>query len=205
MSDDNAPDAVRWFTRARRFPQLIGRLPDGTKIPGGPYTVTQSLSAAGLLIVGLNTTGIWARFGLLGNTLVLACVTASLVWLLGRIPVGARSPLSVATGLVHAVRAPSTGRMGGRAVRIRRPHRLRHTVVVALTHPDASTPAPAAPDPGGGPVPAGPPGAAPSRHSGTATPADPRPHRPRPRTGVQALLASAAPTPAARHLEEPRR
>jgi hypothetical protein len=144
VSEEHGPDLVRWYTRARKFPQLIGRTPDGARIPGGPYTVTQAVAAGVILVVGLNTLGIWARFGLLGNLLVLATVTWTAVWLLGRIPVGSRSPLSVATGLVHAVGAPSTGRLGGRAVRIRRPHRLRHTIVLARTEPTtAPIPAPA--------------------------------------------------------------
>ncbi|MGL5823589.1 MAG: hypothetical protein ACRCYU_01825 [Nocardioides sp.] len=127
------PDIVKWYTRARRFPQLIGRTTDGARIPFGPYTVTQAVGGGLILVVGLNTMGLWARFGLLGNILMLGTVTWSVVWLLGRIPVGSRNPLSVATGIAHAIGAPATGRLGGRAVRIRRPHQLRHTVVLTLT------------------------------------------------------------------------
>ena len=133
MSEEHGLDIVKWYTRARRFPQLIGRTPDGAKIPGGPYTVTQAVGAGLILIVGLNSMDLWARFGLIGNILVLATVTWTAVWLLGQIPVGSRNPLSVATGIAHAIGAPSTGRLAGRTVRIRRPHQLRHTVVLART------------------------------------------------------------------------
>ena len=52
--------ALKWYTRARKFPQLIGRTPDGTRIPGGPYTYTQV--AAGVVTavyasVGANPAG----------------------------------------------------------------------------------------------------------------------------------------------------
>ena len=47
MSDEKQQTEVaRFYTRSRKFPRLIGRLHDGTKIPGGPYTVTQAIVAA---------------------------------------------------------------------------------------------------------------------------------------------------------------
>ncbi|MFE6508090.1 hypothetical protein ACFVBP_10505 [Nocardioides sp. NPDC057764] len=136
MSTESGSDVVKWFTRARKFPQLIGRTPDGTRIWGGPYTLTQALGGAGVLVVGLKTMSLWAHFGFIGSLVVLVAVTGSVVWGLGRIPVGARSPLSMAAGLAHAVGAPKTGRLGGRPIRIRRPHQLRHTVIFAVQVPD---------------------------------------------------------------------
>lgn len=141
MSNEQGPDIVKWYTRARKFPQLIGRTPDGTKIWGGPYTVTQAVGAGLILFVGLNTMSLWASFGMIGNFLILGAVTYGSVLLLGRIPVGSRSPLSIAAGLSRAVTSPPTGRLGGRAVRIRRPHVLRHSVVLAIS--DLPTPQPA--------------------------------------------------------------
>jgi len=29
-------EVVKWYTRARRFPQLIGKTPDGARLWGGP-------------------------------------------------------------------------------------------------------------------------------------------------------------------------
>lgn len=134
------PEVVRWYTRARRFPQLIGRTPDGARIPGGPYTITQVLTAAGILAVGLKTLPLWARYGLIGNGLILAAVTYGAVLAVGRIPVGARSPLSFAIGAAQAVCAPRTGKVAGRAVRLRRPHRLRHQAVLLVQSPALPTP-----------------------------------------------------------------
>ncbi|MGH8471257.1 MAG: hypothetical protein ACREVJ_02105 [Gammaproteobacteria bacterium] len=135
MSTESGSDVVKWFTRARKFPQLIGRTPDGTRIWGGPYTLTQALGGAGVLVVGMKTMSLWAHFGFIGSLVILATVTASAVWGLGRIPVGARSPLSMASGLARAAGAPKTGRLGGRPIRIRRPHQLRHTVIFAVPVP----------------------------------------------------------------------
>ena len=47
----SAPIVV--YTLARRFPETINRLPDGRKIPGGPYTVTGFVTALVLLVGGL--------------------------------------------------------------------------------------------------------------------------------------------------------
>jgi len=60
MSDEKQQTEVaRFYTRSRKFPRLIGRLHDGTKIPGGPYTVTQAIVAAVVLALGLVTRGLW--------------------------------------------------------------------------------------------------------------------------------------------------
>ncbi len=140
MSESPSTDVVKWYTRARKFPQLIGRTPDGMKLWGGPYTITQAVGFGLVLFVGLNTMSLWASFGFIGNFFVLACVAASVVFGLGRIPVGSRSPLSVATGAWKAIASPRNGRIGGKPVRIRRPHRLHHTVLVQLApSPDTAT------------------------------------------------------------------
>ena len=142
MSSPAGPELVRWYTRARKFPQLIGRTPDGAKIWGGPYTFTQAIGAGVIGLVAVNTMGLWANYGFVGNTLVLVAVTYGGVLLLGRIPVGSRSPVSFVAGSVHAVIAPRGGRFAGRPVRLRRPHVVRHRVTVALD-PLPSSPRPA--------------------------------------------------------------
>lgn len=141
MTDNQTTDIVKWYTRARKFPQLIGRTPDGMKLWGGPYTITQAVGFGLVLFVGLNTMSLWANFGFVGNFVVLGAVAVGVVFGLGRIPVGSRSPLSVGAGAWKAVAAPQHGRLGGRPVRIRRPHRLRHSVLVQTR----SAPAPADP------------------------------------------------------------
>ena len=60
-------EVVKWYTRARRFPQLIGKTPDGARLWGGPYTYTQVIVAAVVIVVGIQTAGLWGQFGLIGN------------------------------------------------------------------------------------------------------------------------------------------
>lgn len=128
-------DIVKWYTRARKFPQLIGRTPDGAKIPGGPYTFTQVIGAGVILFLGSKTMSRWAHYGLIENFLILAAIAYGSVLLLGRIPLGARSPLAVGSGLAHALFASRTGQMGGKSVRPVRTHHVRTRVVMFSTPP----------------------------------------------------------------------
>lgn len=200
---DRPNDVVRWYTRARKFPQLLGRTPDGTRLWGGPYTVTQAIGGGLVLVVGVKTMGLWGSFGLVGNALVLLSAAAGTVFFLGRIPLGARNPVAVVAGLVRAMSAPATGRLAGRAVRIRRPRQVRHRVVIATSQPvEAALIAPEPiPAPIGEPAEPGPSrGSRPSAHPATSLAIDqPNPQRPTGApapalTGVQALLA-ARPAP----------
>ena len=75
MSDhERDTEVVKWYTRARRFPQLIGRTPDGARIWGGPYTYTQFFGGVAVLVVGAKTVGVWGQFGVIGNALLLLAV-----------------------------------------------------------------------------------------------------------------------------------
>jgi|GEM_PF-945512 len=123
-------DVVRWYTRARRFPQLIGKTATGGMIWGGPYTYTQVAVGVGVFVVGLQTTWLWGRFGLIGNTVLLAVVAYGLVVLVGRLPIGSRNPLSIGSGALRALGAPAHGRLAGAPLRLRRPHRVSSRLVV---------------------------------------------------------------------------
>jgi len=131
---------VRWYTRARRFPQLIGRTPDGARIPGGPYTITQVATAGVLMFLALKTTTLWAHYGLIANGLLLAGVVYGVVFLLGKIPVGSRNPLAIAAGAWRALSSPTTGRLAGRPVRLRAPHRVQHRMTVFIPAGTAAAP-----------------------------------------------------------------
>lgn len=193
-------EVVKWYTRARKFPQLIGRTPDGARIPGGPYTFVQVIAAGLMLLVGVNTMGWWARYGLIANALLLLSVTYGLVLLLGRIPPGSRNPLSICAGLSRALTAPPTGRLAGRPIKLRPPRQVRHNIVL-LTTPTSAGPAGHRPT-------------ATHQLSPQATAAPPQQRAAPPRapevptrlapalTGVQALLASTATSSTAR-LEKP--
>ena len=79
------PEVVRWYTRARKFPQLLGHT-DGAKIPGGPYTHTQVIGGAVVLVLGAKTMRWWGHAGFIGNVLLLGGATAVVVFGLGRLP-----------------------------------------------------------------------------------------------------------------------
>jgi len=137
MGDQPTVERVKWFTLARKFPQLIGRTPDGARIPGGPYTITQAVGGLIVLVVGYYSMGLWANFGVLGNYTLLLALTGAVIFGLGRIPLGARNPAAIGIGAFRAVAAPQRGRLRGRPVRIRRPRQLTQRVVIctALTPP----------------------------------------------------------------------
>jgi len=140
---DQTLEVVKWYTRARRFPQLIGKTPDGARIWGGPYTYTQVIGAVVVLVVGTKTVGIWGQFGLVGNALTLLGVAYGTTLALGRMPIGSRNPIAVGSGLIRALSSPSSGNVGGRPVRIRRPHRASTRVVIYPGAPTLHVPAPA--------------------------------------------------------------
>lgn len=51
------------YTRARKHPLVIGKLPGAGRLPGGPYTITQVMTMVisfGLLVM---TRELWAHFG----------------------------------------------------------------------------------------------------------------------------------------------
>ena len=143
-------EIVKWYTRARKFPQLIGKTPDGTKIWGGPYTYTQVIVGVLIVVVGSKTTSLWGHFGTVGNILLLLGVAYGTVILIGRLPLGSRNPLSVGAGFLRAWSAPAKGRLGGSPVRMRKPHTAHSQLV--LTPTPSTTPAPEAFTPPTAPV-----------------------------------------------------
>jgi hypothetical protein len=161
--------------------------------------------------VASKTSSLWANFGLLGNAAVLLGVTGVIVFALGKIPLGARNPLAILAGGWRAVTAPRTGRIGGRPLRLRPPHQVRHRITVMVPGPHHSAPASApgpapasapAPGPAPAPAPAPIPASAPRRapqEPPTSTPPQ-APARPA-LTGLQSLLAQPIPS----HRPEPAR
>lgn len=131
----DSPEVVRWYTRARRFPQLIGKTPTGGSIWGGPYTFTQVGVGVGAIVIGVQTTWLWGHFGLLGNVVILLGVAYGLVVLVGKLPIGSRNPLSMAAGALKAFSAPAQGNLGGVPLRIRRPHHARSRLIITTNTP----------------------------------------------------------------------
>ena len=157
MSDEKQQqtEVARFYTRSRKFPRLIGRLHDGTKIPGGPYTVAQSIVAAVLLALGLVTRGLWGTGTILVDIPIVLLVAWGGAWGAGRLPATRRNVASILLGAFGAVFSPAAGEYQEQTVRLRPPHFAGGTTTISgtaatstTTRPQTTgTPAPVLPTP----------------------------------------------------------
>ena len=99
-------EVVKNYTRARKFPQLLGMTPDGKKLPGGPYSYTQFVGAGLVALVLWKTPGIWATGSLIRNVFVFVALVGVTAWGLGKLPIGGRNPLSMVAGVSKALGSP---------------------------------------------------------------------------------------------------
>ncbi|WP_337007254.1 hypothetical protein [Microbacterium sp. LB12] len=138
MSDEKQQqtEVARFYTRSRKFPRLIGRLHDGTKIPGGPYTVTQGIVAAVLLALGLVTRGLWGMGTILVDIPIVLLVAWGGAWGAGRLPTTRRNVASLVLGAFGAVFSPAAGKYQEQTVKLRPPHFAGGTTTISV----ASTP-----------------------------------------------------------------
>lgn len=110
--------SLKWYTRARRFPQMIGRTPDGTRIWGGPYTYTQVGVAVAVAALLSRTTWLWARGSLPFNTALFLALCVAAVILTGKLPPGLRNPVVLASGGINLL---TTGyQVDGRGLRTKK-------------------------------------------------------------------------------------
>lgn len=194
MSDEKQQqtEVARFYTRSRKFPRLIGRLHDGTKIPGGPYTVTQGIVAAVLLALGLVTRGLWGTGTILVDIPIVLLVAWGGAWGAGRLPATRRNVASILLGAFGAVFSPAAGKYQEQTVRLRPPHFAGGTTTISgtaatstTTRPQTTgTPAPVVPTPAIAVVEETPAAAAELVSAGTASARTPV-------TGVERLLAQA--------------
>lgn len=144
----SARDTLRWYTRARRIPRLVGKLPGSERgIPGGPYTVTQAVGSIMVGILLLKTEPVWGRFGWVSDKVILVVAVIVTALLLRLVKPGGRDPLSALTALLAVTVASRHGRYHGQPVRPRRPTqvRCRVRVLCASDTPSSST-SPAGPE-----------------------------------------------------------
>lgn len=117
---ESEPLLGRSYTRARRFPLVIGKLPGGGRILGGPYTLTQVGVMVGAIVMLRVTAAIWAHLSYF-DALVYIAVPYGLGYLVRRARFEGREPLRAAAGALTAFGAPIGGRLRGRAWREPRP------------------------------------------------------------------------------------
>ncbi|WP_042449399.1 hypothetical protein [Streptacidiphilus jiangxiensis] len=173
----------RSYTRARRSPLVIGKLPGAGRLPGGPYTITQIVTMVLVFLVLITTKSLWAYFGP-GDALVLIVVPWGVAFGLRYARMDGRDPARALLGVFTYASTPRSGRLAGRPVRPRRPALLDSRITVTPQAPAAAPqPMPArqpaartAPSSASAPAPArAPRPAQPARARGTA----PAEHRPR--------------------------
>lgn len=121
MSTADTTEVGRFYTRARRVKKMLGKLHDGSKIPGGPYTLTQG--AAGVLagFLALNTNGLWTTRMSIVDIVLGVLGMWSVAWAVGRLPSTNRNPALVLVDASGAVFRPAMGNYRGETLEIRKP------------------------------------------------------------------------------------
>lgn len=119
-------DVLRWYTRARRVPQLVGKLPGSERgIPGGPYTLTQMAGAGVAFWAASRTTSLWSPwvedpFHMLFEVPVQVAAAVAAAFLLRLIKPGGRDPLTASAALCRVWLAGTWGQTGGTPVKASR-------------------------------------------------------------------------------------
>jgi hypothetical protein len=119
---------ARFYTAARRIPQLIGKLPGGGHLWGGPYTAPQVGVFLGSVWLLWKTHTLWGRFGFFMNIAVAVGVVFVATWAAGRIPTTGRNPLSMGLDAVGLVAGPA--RLLGADLEESRPTVIKHRITV---------------------------------------------------------------------------
>jgi len=115
-------EIARFYTRSRRFPKMIGRMTDGSRIPGGPYTLTQ-VGFGGVALMGLLVTRTaWTTNSVLFDMAITVGAAWGVTWLVGLIPMTRRNLVAAFMDAAAAMFKPRGGRYKGQSIRLVRPH-----------------------------------------------------------------------------------
>ncbi|MFJ6438231.1 hypothetical protein [Streptomyces sp. NPDC091416] len=128
------------YTRARKHPLVIGKLPGAGRIPGGPYTITQIVTMVVVFGSLALTQSLWARFGL-ANILIMIALPWGLAWVLRYARIDGRDPARALRSLLVYASAPAGGRLAGHPQRQVRPRLTRTTCTVRVTGSPSDDPA----------------------------------------------------------------
>ncbi|MFC4372282.1 hypothetical protein [Citricoccus nitrophenolicus] len=113
---DRAPEVGRFYSGARNFKQVLGSFPDGSKIPGGPYTFTQFGVLVGSLFIAWITNPLWS-IDLVSDVIIGGGAAFGLALLAGRMPGSRRNPIRVIVGIYGLLVRPRRGVYRGRPMR----------------------------------------------------------------------------------------
>lgn len=126
-------EILRWYTRALRIPRLIGKLPSGERIKGGPYRQSQVVGAGAILVVGEQTMRWWGHWGFFGNWAALLLAAAAVGIATKYVPIGTVTPLVMAGGALGQASRVRSGLWCGHRVQLPRQSRLRSRVTLTPT------------------------------------------------------------------------
>ncbi|WP_435740105.1 hypothetical protein [Clavibacter nebraskensis] len=129
----SSPRVARFYTSARRIPILIGKMPNGGRILGGPYSILQLVTLGFVFFTGWYTRGLWGpSMSPLLQILTLVMVSGASTLAAGRIPSTKRKLPDLAMDAMAAVTAPFSGSYQGRPLRLAPPHIAGGAVLLAL-------------------------------------------------------------------------
>ncbi|MEU2354533.1 hypothetical protein ABZ599_16450 [Streptomyces misionensis] len=132
------------YTRARKYPLVIGKLPGAGRIPGGPYTITQIVTMVVVFGSLALTQSLWAHFGL-ANILIMIALPWGVAWVLRYARIDGRDPARALRSLLVYASSPVGGRLAGRPQWQSRPHLTRTTCTIRVTSQPTDEPVAAAP------------------------------------------------------------
>ncbi|MFD6139205.1 hypothetical protein [Promicromonospora sp. NPDC060271] len=130
-------ETAKFYTKARRIPMLVGKLPSGGRIWGGPYTITQVGAGAVVAFALWQTAPLWARLGGLMNIVVAVGVVVGVVWATGKLPSSGRNPVAFVMDAMNLTTSP--GRLSGGQVALPKPRLITHRVMVVLPRQTGAT------------------------------------------------------------------
>lgn len=151
MSD--APVVMKWFTRVRRIPTLIGKMPSGERIWGGPYRASQLVAFGCVLVASLWSMKWWSKLpfyatgadGQIAAYITCAALAVGAGFIAKQIPDQSQSALVLGSGSTRLLTSSSAPRYGNGSAVPRPPRRRRPTVRVTVTElgvHDGPTPQP---------------------------------------------------------------
>ncbi|MFE9007392.1 hypothetical protein ACFYOY_35630 [Streptomyces sp. NPDC007875] len=121
------------YTKARRLPVVVGKIPGGNaRLPGGPYTKTQLTTLVALAIPLIATRSLWGTRSVLDLLIVIVIPYAG-AWTLRFVRLDGRNPAAVMVSITMLATAPRHGRLRGRPWRAAFAHRARAACTLPLT------------------------------------------------------------------------
>jgi hypothetical protein len=111
---------------------MFGKLPNGGRVPGGPYRVSQLVLGSVVLIAGWNTKDVWGPSvgSPLTQIVLLVVLTGGATWASGKIPATKRNLFNLTLDGFTAAISPASGTFKGLPVKIARPHYVGGVVLL---------------------------------------------------------------------------